>query len=69
MKPGKYYQFTNKTIVLCTEDNLEVFSGIVVKVGKKDKHKHHKIGYHCTNWNSDADWKKINIKKIKIKLW
>lgn len=63
MKQGKFYQFkSNKTVVLCTENNLEVFSGVVIKVGKKDKY--HKIGVYCENWNTNADWKEIKYNKI-----
>jgi len=67
MKIGKIYKYSNGTIVLCTDENLETFSGIILKVGKKDKFKPHKLGYFTQCWNADSNWKQVK-KKNYIKL-
>lgn len=62
MKPGRTYKFPNGTVVLCTNDDLETFSGVILIVGKKDKTVEHEVGYVFNNFNSDYK----GLKEIKM---
>lgn len=65
MKIGKAYKFIwSDVIVLCIDEDLETFTGVIIKSSSKAKG--YTVGSVSKNWNSDSDWipLKGKIKKL-----